>query len=149
MVVDTARNYGYWVSKRVESDSDSQLYSFTGGLDGVLLWGRVLDKYDTPLQGVNVVAAQNGVPLCTTVTDSDGFYHLYLQSEQYYELTFALHGYFVSYESVNTAKSDDEFLIAEQRLDVAIDKLLLDQRIYYSDLFGPNVDLELSDYGKT
>lgn len=149
MTVDTASNYGYWVSKRVESDSDSQLYSFTGGLDGVLLWGRALDKYDTPLQGVRVAAAQNGIPLCTTVTDSDGFYRLYLQSEQYYELTFTLHGYFVSYESVNTAKSDDDFLIAEQRLDVAIDKLILDQRIYYSDLFGPNVDLELSEYGKT
>lgn len=149
MAVDTTSNYGYWVSKRVESDSDSQLYSFTGGLDGILLWGRALDKYDTPLQGVRVAAAQNGIPLCTTVTDSDGFYRLYLQSEQYYEMTFSLHGYFVSYESVNTAKSNDEFLIAEQRLDVSLDKLVLDQRIYYSDLFGPNVDLELSEYGKT
>ena len=149
MAVDTASNYGYWVSKRVESDSDSQLYSFSGGLDGVLLWGRALDKYDTPLHGVRVAAAQNGITLCTSVTDSDGFYRLYLQSEQYYELTFTLHGYFVTYESVNTTKADDDFLIAEQQLDVTIDKLLLDQRLYYSDLFGPNVDLELSEYGKT
>ena len=145
MAVDTASNYGYWVSKRVESDSDSQLYSFSGGLDGVLLWGRALDKYDTPLQGVRVAAAQNGITLCTSVTDSDGFYRLYLQSEQYYELTFTLHGYFVTYESVNTTKADDDFLIAEQQLDVTIDKLLLDQRLYYSDLFGPNVDRFLID----
>lgn len=149
MAIDTVRNYGYWVSKRVESDSDSQLYSFSGSLDGLLLWGRALDKYDNPLAMVRVVASQNGHPICTAVTDDDGFYRLYLQSDQYYELSFSIHGYFVTYEQVNTAKADDEFLIAEQRLDVALDKLLLDQRIYYTDLFGHNVDLELSEYGKT
>lgn len=149
MTVDTVSNFGYWVSKRVESDSDSQFYSFSGSLDGVLLWGRVTDKYDTPLLGVRVAASQQGVTVCTAVTDSDGFYRLYLQSDQYYDLAFNLHGYFVSYEVLNTAKSSDEFLIAEDRLDVALDRLLLDQRIYYTDLFGPNVDLELSDYGKT
>ena len=149
MTIDTVRNYGYWVSKRVESDSDSQLYSFSGSLDGLLLWGRVLDKYDNALAMVRVIASQNGHPICTTVTDEDGFYRLYLQSDQYYELSFSLHGYFVSYEQVNTAKADDDFLIAEQRLNVSLDKLLLDQRIYYSDLFGHNVDLEVSEYGKS
>lgn len=149
MVIDTTRNYGYWVSKRVESDSDSQLYSFAGTLDGLLLWGRVFDRYDNPLASVRVVASQGGRPICTTTTDEDGFYRLYLQSEHYYDLSFSLHGYFVAYEVVNTAKADGEFLISESQRDVTLDRLLLDQRIYYSDLFGPNVDLELSEYGKT
>lgn len=149
MIIDTSRNYGYWVSKRVESDSDSQLYSFSGSLDGMLLWGRVLDKYDNALASVRVMASQNGRTICTALTDSDGFYRMYLQSDQYYELSFSLHGFFVTYEQINTAKADDEFLIAEQRRDVTLDKLLLDQRIYYSDLFGHNVDLELSAFGKS
>lgn len=148
MTVDTASNYGYWVSKRVESDSDSQLYSFSGNLDGVLLWGRVSDKYENPLPGVRVTASQGGGIVCTAVTDESGFYRLYLQCNQYYDLAFSLRGFFVSYEVVNTAKGDDEFLIAEDRLDVDLDRLVLGQRIIYSDLFGPNVDLELSDYGK-
>ena len=149
MAIDTAGNYGYWVSKRVESDSDAIIYSFSGNLDGMIVMGRVLDRYDNPLVSVRVVASQKGRPVCSDSTDEDGYYHLYLQSDQYYELSFSQHGYFVAYEQVNTAKSSDDFLIAEQRRDVSLDKLLLDQRIYYSDLFGYNVDLELSEFGKS
>lgn len=148
MAIDTLHNCGYWVSKRVESDSDSQLYSFNGGLDGVLLWGRVLDQYDNALSGVRVVARQAGAAICNAVTDDEGFYRLYLQCDQYYELLYQNDDYFVASEVVNTAKPDEEYLIAEMRLDVVLDKLLLDQRIYYSDLFGHNVDIELSGYGR-
>lgn len=148
MAIDTLHNCGYWVSKRVESDSDSQLYSFNGALDGVLLWGRVLDQYDNALSGVRVTARQIGVPVCNTVTDDEGFYRLYLQCDQYYELLYQTDDYFVASESINTAKPDEEYLIAETRLDVTLDKLRLDERIYYSDLFGHNVDIELSDYGR-
>lgn len=148
LAIDTTSNYGYWVSKRVESDSDSQLYSFSGNLEGLLLWGRIVDKYDAPLPSVRVAASQNGLDVCSAVTDSDGYYRLYLQSDQYYDIAFRYPGYFVSYEVVNTAKSPDEFLIAEQRLDVTLERLLLGQRIYYSDLFGPNVDIKLSDHGR-
>lgn len=149
MAIDTANNYGYWVSKRFDSDSDSQLYSFSGTLDGVLLWGRVLDKYDNALPSVRIIASLHGRPVCSAISDADGFYRLYLQSEQFYDLSFSLHGFFVTYHQVNTTKTPDDFLIAEHRHDVVLDKLVLDQRIYYSDLFGPNVDLELSDFGKS
>ncbi len=148
MAIDTLHSYGYWVSKRVESDSDSQLYSFSGSLDGILLWGRVFDKYDNPLPSVHIFAFQQGQSVCSTTTDSAGFYQFYLQSDQYYEITYRLPGFFVAYEEINTAKADDEFLIAEMRRDIKMDRLLIGQRIYYSDLFGPNVDLQLSEYGR-
>lgn len=148
MTIDTAHGCGYWVSKRVESDSDSQLYSFAGTLDGVLLWGRVKDSYDNALQGVRVTAMQNGLQVCNSITDADGFYRLYLQSDQYYELSYQLTGFFVSFEVANTAKEPGEYLIAEMTVDVELDKLVLDQRIFYDDLFGPGVDIELSENGR-
>lgn len=148
MAIDTINNYGYWVSKRVESDSDSQLYSFSGSLDGILLWGRVLDKNDDPQPDVHILASQQGQPVCSATTDSAGFYRLYLQSGQYYDISYRKEGFYVAYDEINTTKADDEFLIAEMQRDIKMDRMLVGQRIYYSDLFGPNVDLQLSDYGR-
>lgn len=147
MAIDTANNCGYWVSKRSDSDSDSQLYSFYGGLDGVLLWGRITDRYENELSGVKVAASQGGTELCNTTTDIDGFYRLYLQCDQYYELSFKKDGYYTSIESINTSKTDDEYLITEKRLDAEMSGLPMNQRLHYNDLFGHDVDLELSDYG--
>ena len=147
MAIDTAHGCGYWVSKRVESDSDSQLYSFSGTLDGVLLWGRVKDKFDNYLAGVRVSALQGGEQVCNTVSDHEGFYRMYLQSDQYYELVYQLPGYFIDFETANTAKEPGEYLIAETQLDVSLDQLQLGERIFYDDLFGPGADLELSQYG--
>jgi hypothetical protein len=148
MAIDTLHGCGYWVSKRVESDSDSQLYSFSGTLDGVLLWGRVKDKYDNPLAGVRVTALQSGLPICNTTTDDDGFYRLYLQCDQYYELTYQITGYFIAFNDINTTKEDGEYLISEATLDVTMDNLVLGERIFFDDLFGPGVDLELSEQGR-
>lgn len=147
MAIDTAFEYGYWVSDRNDTDTTSVIFSFNGSLDGVLLWGQVFDKVDNRLAGVQVTALQGGEPVCNTVTDVDGAYYLYLQGNQYYELAFKLDDYYVEYEQVNTAKTDDEYLIGDARRDVVLDKLPLNSRLYYTDLFGPNADVELSDYG--
>ena len=147
MAIDTVNGYGYWISNRDDDDTNSMFFSFNGGLDGVQLWGQVLDKLENRLQGVVVTAMQGGDNVCNTITDVDGFYHLYLQSNQYYELSYQLDDYFVDYEVVNTAKAEDEYLIGEARQDVMMEKLQLNQRLYFNDLFGPNADVELSEYG--
>lgn len=147
LVVDTAAGYGYWVSNRDSSDTASLFFSFNGSLDGVQLWGQVLYRLDNRLENVQVTAMQGGMQVCNTLTDQDGFYHLYLQANQYYELSYQLDDYFIDYEQVNTAKGSTEYLIGEARLDVEMNKLQLGQRIYFNDLFGPDADVELSDYG--
>lgn len=147
MAIDTASGFGYWVSSRNASASDSQLFSFAGALDGVQLWGLVSDAFDRTLSGVHVTARQGERVVCNTFTDQDGFFRMYLQCDQYYDLSFQLDGYFVAFETVNTAKSDDELLIAEARRDVRLERLPMGERIYYEDLFGPNVDVELSNAG--
>ena len=147
IVIDTSAGCGYWVSRRTATDTDSQLYSFSGALDGVLLWGTVSDGYDHPLAGVTVTAWQGKDVACNTVTDQDGHYRVYLMCNQYYELSYQMDNFFVSFESVNTTKGEDEYLITEQRLDVKLSHLPIGQRIFFEDIFGPDVDVELSDRG--
>lgn len=147
MAIDTASGYGYWVSSRNSSTSDSQIFSFAGALDGVLLWGLVSDAFEHTLAGVRVSAMQGDQVVCNTFTDADGFYRMYLQCGQYYSLSFQLDNYFVAFETINTEKADGELLIAEARRDMRLDRLPMGERIYFEDLFGPNADVELSYNG--
>lgn len=148
MAIDTATGYGYWVSYRKTFNTNSQFFSFSGTLDGVLLWGTVSDKYGNPLSDVTVIARQGNDVVCNTTTDADGHYRLYLICNQDYRLSYKLDNYFVSFESVNTAKNNEESIISESRRDVVLDRLPLGQRIYFEDLFGPDVDVELSARGR-
>ena len=147
IAIDTAEGCGYWVSRRVATDTDSQLFSFSGALDGVLLWGTVTDRFDHPLPGVAITARQGKEAVCNTVTDQDGQYRIYLMCNQYYDISFQLDNFFVSFESVNTTKGEEEYLITECRRDVQLDHLPIGQRIFFEDLFGPDVDVELSERG--
>lgn len=147
MVFDTLAGRAYWLSLRSDNPDASRFYSFSGSLDGVLLWGRVTDKYDNPLPGVQVYVRQGDEAVCSTTTDEDGFYRVYLRSGQFYALSFQLDEYFVEYESVNTEKKEGEYLIGEARRDARLDRLPLNTRIYYEDLFGPDACIELSDLG--
>lgn len=147
LVVDTVVGAAYWISERGSGDTVSLFYSASGRLDGVQLWGQVTDHLENRLEGVRVAALQAGHQICNTVTDQDGFYYLYLQANQYYELSFQKDDFFVDYEQLNTAKDDEEYLIGDARRDVVMQKLPLDQRLYFNDLFGPDADVELSDYG--
>jgi hypothetical protein len=147
MIIDTVNDCGYWVSTRVASETDSQLYSFSGALDGVLLWGLVTDKQENALSGVRVTARQGDEVVCVAYTDADGYYRLYLRSDQFYDLGYQLDGYYIGYESVNTTKGEEEYLISEMRADMQLDRFPVGQRIHFSDLFGPDVDVELSERG--
>ena len=145
MVIDTLSDQGYWVSSR--SGGDLQLWSFSGALDGVMLWGRVTDKFEAVIGQAKVTALQDGKPVCSATTDDEGVYKLYLQAGQFYELEVRKEGCFTAVEAVNTAKADDEFLIGEARQDFTLNQLPYGQNIYFDDLFGPNADTELSERG--
>ena len=145
MVSDTSIEYGYWLSSR--SMDAPQFYSFCGSLDGVLLWGHVVDQYDQILSGVEISVKQGDETICTTVSDNDGFYRLYLRSNHRYDLVCRYENYFTGLESVSTDRNDAELLITETRKDIHLDRLPVGERIYYEDLFGPNADIELSARG--
>lgn len=147
LAIDTASSCGYWVSRRSVRDSNFQIYSFSGALDGVLLWGTATDKIGHPLTGVTVTVLQDKKKICSTSTDQDGHYRIYLMCNQHYSLTFQLDNYFSTHDSINTAQADNEYLITESRHDVTLDRLPIGQRIYLEDLFGPDADVELSSRG--
>ena len=148
LAVDSDQGCGYWVSRRLQSECDSQLYSFRGGIDGVRLWGIVSDVEERKMADVEVVVMQNGTTVCRTTTNGEGRYECYLPSGQYYEVQFRKEGYFVEFEVVNTLKKPGSPLITEERRDAAMNGLAHQQPIYYDDLFGPGADLELSDFGR-
>ena len=148
MAVDSLGEYGFWVSRRMMSENDSQLYSFHGGLDGVMLWGRITDWRKQAMEGVKVQVSQNNAVVCTTTTGPDGSYQVYLPGGQYYDIAYQKDGYFVEFEAVNTTKKPGSLLITEERRDAVLNGLVHNQTIPYDDLFGPGADLELSELGR-
>lgn len=147
MAIDTLSGYGYWVSRRVASEADSQLYAFQGTIDAVALWGMVRDKDDRPIQGVKVTASLGKDEVCSAFTGKDGIYRLYLQGGHSYDLSYRLDHYFETQDILNTTAKGADQLVAEMRRDVRLDSLPIGRRIYFSDIFGPGVDVELSSRG--
>ena len=144
LVVDTLHNCGYWLSSR----DKGSIYSFAGTLDGMIVWGRVLDKSDKPLAGTRVMATQDGRYVCSTQTDSTGVYSLYLRRDQYYGITVYRDGYFTEKRNLNTVSFDKDRLFAEERIDIQLDGLPIGEVMQYDDLFGDGTDVNLSRYGR-
>ena len=144
---DSRHHCGYWISNRDDA-SGHQLYSFTGTLEGMLLWGTVTDKYDHPLPGVKIDASQHGNSLCSTTTDAAGRYQIYLHCGQQYDLSYRLDNYFVTTEPMYVLQGEEGYLITEQQHNIKLHGLPVGQRFYYDDLFGPDADVELSNHGK-
>ncbi len=147
-VSDPRSGIGYWVSSREKILGNDQICSFSGLLDAVLFWGIVSDPDGHVVQGVNVTVQEDGKTVCSTVTDSDGFYRFYLQCGRTYQAIYQLENYFVSLETIATQEAGGEALVSETRKDVILDRLPKGERIYLDNLFGPNSDVELSAYGK-
>ena len=142
LAVDTAGNCGYWVSTRSGSP---QLHSFHGALDGVVLWGYVRNKLGRRMQGVRITVAGGDL---STITDSTGFYRIFLLGGRNYTLRFQTDGYFVHEENITTPKGDMDHIVSEAHHETIMDQLPLNKRIVFRDIFGPNADTELSDYGR-
>ncbi len=144
---DALTDCGFVISNR-DNLTGRQLYTFSGTLEGLYLWGTVTDKFDHPLAGVTVAASQHGKPLCTTTSDESGHYGLYLHCGQQYELSYRLDNYFVNIEIMTAAQGEEGYLITENQHNVKLYGLPIGERFYYDDLFGPDADVELSARGR-
>ena len=144
---DTLIGGGYLVSNR-DDLSGRQLYSCSGTLEGLLLWGVVSDKFDRPLSGVTIIASQDGTALGSATSDESGHYSIYLHCGQRYELSYRLPDYFVSVEFLKAAQGEDGYFITEKQHNIKLYGLPVGERFYYDDLFGPDADVELSAQGR-
>lgn len=147
MVVDTVGGCGYWVSDR--GGDGSGIYMFSGKLDGVYLWGRVLDRRDAALQGVRVSAMRDGREVCSALTDADGIYSLYLRTDCNYDIVFHKDCFFAEQRQVSTADRDGSALITEMRQDMTLGQLPMGQPLQFNDLFEPGVGLDLGPQGRS
>ena len=145
IAVDTIEGYGYWVSTR---GGKPEVFSFDGTLDGVLMWGHVMNSNGYRLEGVRVSASHGEKTVCRTTTDATGYYRLYLQSGHEYNLTFELDDYYILHEKFSTPVGGDKMLLSETKHDAQMDGLPIGEKLYYDNLFGPNADIELCAYGK-
>lgn len=143
LFVDTVAGCGYWLSDR----EGGGLYSFSGTLDGMLLWGRVLDKMYKPVVGTTIEVRQDNRLVCTVKSDTSGLYFIYLRRDQMYTFRFYSPGCFAVNKNMNTVSFDRDNLFAEQRMDVELDYLPLDEPMRYDDIFEVGTSTELSSYG--
>lgn len=145
LVVDTVARCSYWVSDRQDGCC---LYVCRDKLEGAMLWGRVFDKLENPLNGVSVTVLKGDRKICTTKTDAQGFYTLNIHPERDYRILFERDGYFSSRTPLASPPVGSESLIYDIRNDVVLDSLPIGVVIEYRDLFGPGADVKMSPYGK-
>lgn len=145
MAVDPSLRRGYWITNR---EGYQELYCFEGRLDGVMLTGKVSDEKGRPVPRAEVTVLRAGRQVNTTTTDDKGQYHLFVQPGEGYELAVRCDNYF-NYSTVTSAiRSDEGFLVAEDRHDVTLSYLPFDRIMVFDHIYRQGADVELSEDGK-
>lgn len=140
-VVDTLSNTCYWVN------SASGIRSYQGSLDAVTLWGHIYTSRNKPLSGVVVTAFEGNQPAAMASSRADGFYRLTLPVGMSYNVRYKATNRFLHEYQLQTAQDRAGNLMGEVQHDVVLDSLPVNSRIYYTDLFGPDAVVDLSDHG--
>ncbi|MBR1799673.1 MAG: carboxypeptidase regulatory-like domain-containing protein [Bacteroidales bacterium] len=148
MVIDTLNDCAYWLSSRDSVAETVQLYSFSGHLKGVRVTGQVTDAINNPIGGAKVQVYEMSQPVCNAVTNSMGYYELYLKADTFYDVCCRADGSYTDCDALNTTLPDNERLIAELHHNIQLGQLPFGQPLYFYDLFGPDGDVELSERGK-
>ena len=139
-VVDRERGCCHWVN------SSSGLRTYCGELEAVTLWGHVYNNANQPLSGVKVTASHEGSPLAAAITDATGFYRLTLPTGQTYSVEYSLPSHF-RHQYILSYSHPVGDIVGEVQHDVSLDALAVGRPIYYTDLFGPDAVIDLSDHG--
>lgn len=149
MAFDSAATRGYWLAYTHDKAQayEAPLCSFTLPIDGVIVWGRVTDAVNASVDGVTVSAIANSRRLCSTLTDADGFYRLYLPKGTSCNVEWSSEGYFSERAPLPPIKYDEELVFQECRLDQVMRRLPVGEPFVITDLFGPDADVELSTIG--
>lgn len=150
MTFDSTAARGFWLAyNHAKSNSpETPLCSFTLPIEGVVVWGRVTDASDASVDGVKVAAVANDRQLCSTLTDADGFYRLYLPKGETCDIVWSTDGYFSEHSPLPAIAYDEEAIFQECRLDRVMRRLPVGEPFLITDLFGPDADVELSDVGR-
>lgn len=145
MAVDPSLQRGYWITNR---EGVQELYCFDGRLDGVMLTGKVADEKGRAVAGAEVMVLRDGRQVNVTLSDAKGLYRLFVQPGEGYELAVRCKNYF-NYSTITSAiRSDEGFLVAEDRHDVTLSYLPFDRIMVFDHIYRQGADVELSEEGK-
>ena len=145
---DTARQCSYWLRRDGGVASLTPVHSLRGTMEARYLWGYVHRTSGEPMAGVGVTAYSGSDAVATTVSDSLGFYALYLPAAAGYTLRYHRTGFYADTVRMEAMATTGEYPIVEVQRDITLDGLPLRSLIYYHDLFEPNVSLALSGRGR-
>ncbi|MBQ2539791.1 MAG: carboxypeptidase regulatory-like domain-containing protein [Bacteroidales bacterium] len=145
LAVDPSLQFGYWVTNR---GGKQELYCFQGRLDGVMLTGKVDDDKGRPVPNAEVAVLRNGRQVNSTISDHNGNFRLFVQPGEGYELTASCKNYFNYSTTTSAIRSDERFLVAEDRHDITLAYLPFDRIMVFDHIYQQGVDVELSNDGK-
>ena len=141
---DPVSRKGYWLSNRSGND---QLYSFEGLLEGVMLWGQVVDAQGNSLSGAQVTIVSHDRNLVHVATNEQGVYSVFLRPGESYVLSAWKPDYYVVSEPIVPARPDEQLLCSEVRHQITLPSLPIGRVLHFYDLFGTDADLEMSPSG--
>lgn len=146
---DAGTQTTYWLLRDGIGDGSRPLYSLVGSLHARFLWGYVRNTEEIPLAGVKVTALHDGVSAAVAVTDTLGFYSLYLPANEDFLIQYCHAGYFIDTVEILATAIADEQPIEEMQRDVTLGGIPLHSLVYYYDLFEPNVSIAISRHGRS
>lgn len=142
---DRSSNHGYWITNR---SGRSELYAFSGQLDGVMLSGGVADNYGRAVPNASVSVLLDGRLVNMSHTDSMGHYSLFLLPDDDYRLLVSKDGYFKYEDELPILRANEDLLVAQQSHNIALSALPISRPMILQDVFSQGVGVEISDQGK-
>jgi hypothetical protein len=113
-----------------------------------MLTGKVDDDKGRPVPNAEVAVLRNGRQVNSTISDHNGNYRLFVQPGEDYELTASCKNYFNYSTTTSAIRSDERFLVAEDRHDITLAYLPFDRIMVFDHIYQQGVDVELSNDGK-
>lgn len=138
---------GWWL--RRDAEGNEKIFSFKGRLDCVRVSGAVTNAEGNAVEGAKVTVRQKGGDDIVVAADKEGAYTLFLQEDKEYELEFAAPDHFVSRQTVNIMRGDEEQLYFGMVNNVTLQSFAIGRPYRYDDLFNSSVSSELSAAGRS
>ncbi len=145
LAIESSLQRGYWISDR---SGRQELYSFEGRLDGVMLKGVVADEKGRPVAAAEVEVQQGGRQVGITTSDAQGRYQLFVQPGKDYQLVVRCPDYYHYRKTVSAIRTDEHYLVSDNRQDITLSYLPLNQVLVFDRIYGAGVEVELSDEGQ-
>ena len=131
---------GWWITSR---SGKRELYSFIGGLTGVMVSGVVANNFGHPLSGANVKITLNGRLTTSTTSDSNGHYQLYVLPNDDYILQASLDGHYNIEQELPVVRTNERLLINTLTQNIQL-RTLPRSPIIIKNPFGQGTNTQLS-----